>query len=743
MVQALQSRLFLFAFLCLSAWSQELPSAEGPNGIENVKLWSKARIESAQSDFRQSGIPRQSSPTFWGGEVVYQIQVDRFNDGNIFNNAEHLPQIQKDNQGTSKYKIQEYRHGGDLAGISKRLEYLKKLGVSTLWITPIFKNNNASYHNYCTSDLTQVDPAFGTNEDFRNLVKEAHKRGLKVVLDIVVNHICDSQTQYKHAASDNYGSCVSDSMRKYLSGDPAKEIAGQKEITFSDEFFPPFKNPAFLNRCGYIPGDSGSNGAGTVFGDFSGEMLDFNTLNYDFQEIFSNLHKWWIAYADVDGFRMDAAKHVTADFVAKFSTEMRDYAKGIGKSNFYVIGEVAGEVQFFDKRLDSPLHLGWMQNALDPNSDVPQPVKNRAQELQPLYSQHDFWKLPGLNGFYDFSFSGTLVGYWHKNVSALQLKQLYYDGSDFQNDKKTSYYHQISIDDRSNSYQNLKTDSRLNWTLLEIHDWPRFAFYGQSYQQMIGAMSQLLLSEGMPVIYYGFEQGFNSAHPGDNKIDLEDSHTRAEINHLLDYTDRPHDGFYHPRHRQDMFVTGPFRLGSTHAPIHELGGVGKPHADLPPQDWKSDPYLPTNHALFERIRALTHLRQSCSPLKFGHVYYRAAHSDREGGLLAFSRIDSTAGKEMLVVVNNAPYDSPVSELIVDSALAAGQKDTLWKNALNGFEQGWIRAAHAGNPNALLSFDNPQTQETEKFIAKAGEVAVFANSNQLDEYNEELKVHLCK
>ncbi len=741
MVQNILKGFFVLSILLAQtlAHAEELPSASGDNGIVAVKQWAKNRTHKAQAEFNQSGLQRFPSPNYWGGDVIYQIQVDRFNNGNPFNDNVNLPQIQLDNQNGSKFKIQEYRHGGDLDGIIHRLDYLQELGVDSLWITPIFKNNNASYHNYCTSDFTQVDPAFGSNEDFRKLVSEAHKRNIKVILDIVVNHVCDSKTKYVHKVEDNYGNCVSGHMSKYFSGNPNQNISGQKEIQFSDSFFPPFKNPAFLSRCGYQAGDSGSNGAGAVFGDFSDEMLDFDTLNYDFQEIFSEIHKGWIAYSDLDGFRMDAAKHVSADFVAKFATEMRAYAQSIGKNNFYVVGEVAGEIKFYDKQITPPLHVGWMQNAAQSNN-VPAPVKNRVLELEPLYSQHSFWPLPGLNGMYDFALSGTLVEIWKKNVSPLNFKRLFFEGRDFENDNKTPYYRELTFRDSNSAY---KIDSRLNWILLEIHDWPRFAFYGESYQQMVGAVSQLLLSEGMPIIYYGFEQGFNGAHPGNERIYLEDSTTAGEIQKLLSHTDHPHDGFYHPRHRQDMFVSGPFRLGSTHAPINALAGIGKAYSEDLSYDWKNDPYLKTDHELFQRIRALTHLRKSCPALKYGQIYFRAAHENKNGGLLAFSRIDSNSGKEALVVLNTSSNDIELSGLIIDSSLARGQKGRVWKNALNGFERGWVQEANDANPNALLSFDNPQTDNIEKFNLKAGAASVYIPESELELFNDHLKVHLCR
>lgn len=722
------SRVFILSigvFLHFYADAQQnnLPDASAPDGVANVKSWARRRLVEAEQSFRESGSLREPSPGFWGDKIIYQIQVDRFNNGDLANDRVNIPAFQQATQDNTQKGLADYRHGGDLQGIIDRLDYLRELGVGALWITPIFTNANGSYHNYCTSDFTQVDPGFGTNELFRRLVREAHNRGIKVILDVVVNHICDSGTRYVAREFSDYGRCVRTQMEKYISGNPQHFVDGLKDVAFGPKFFAPFKHPDFLTRCG-SNGDSGSNGAGSLFGDFSDEMFDLNTQNWDFQEIFTDLHKWWIAYADVDGFRMDAAKHITADFTAKFASEARAYAQSIGKKNFYVVGEVAGEIDFDGRRFDPPLHLGWMQGALDARAHVPPAVTARARELRPLFSTHAFWPRPGLNGIYDFSTSGTILSLWRRGASPLSFKNIFFNGPDFENSQPTGYYREISDNG----------DARLSWTLLEIHDWPRFGIHGESRQQMLGAMSHLLLSEGMPIIYYGFEQGLNGARPATDRIQIADGEARRQAEHILSLTD--HSGTAHPRYRQDMFVGGPWRLGSTVESVQALAGVGRPLAERSPANWREDPYLRTDHELFQRIRGLSHLRQSCSALRYGKMYFRAAEEAANGGLLVFSRIDSPSGREVLVVTNSSDRNIPIRSLIIDSNLARGQQGQLWRNALNGFEQGRVQEANAEHPNALLNFEN--------FELRAGAIAVFVRADNLTEFREDLgRVHLCR
>ncbi len=733
-------------------YAEVLPSAE--ESIGRVKDWSKSRLREAEQSFANSGLAREKSLDFWGTEIVYQIQVDRFNDGDPSNNVANISDIQRDFQSTTQKGIPDYRHGGDLAGIIQRLDYLKELGIGSIWITPVFKNQNASYHNYCTSDFTQIDPAFGTNELFREFVAQAHRRGIKVILDIVVNHICSKGTRYQSPAHQpaNYGSCVNDSMNKYLSGNPQAPINGRLDIKFGDDFFPPLRNAAFLSRCGHKDGDSGSNGAGAVYGDFIDEMLDLETNNWDFQEIFTNIHKWWIAYADIDGFRMDAIKHVTADFTAKFATETRDYARTLGKKNFFVVGEAAGEIKYPGWELTSSLHLGKMQDAVVGESKVPQSLRARVRDLNFLYQSNPAWPHPGTNAVYDFSLSGTLARFWKREASALSFKHLFFQGADNQNFGRS--FDSTSFADvmgnpggMSHGYADMtyNGDPRLSWILLEIHDWPRFALGGQSYEQMISAMTNLLLTEGTPIIYYGYEQGFNARTPPVDRIQITDRQARAEVDDVLGNSSDSFDHKYHPRYRQDMFVSGPWRMGSTLPSVNQLSGVGYRHAEEGPRNWREDPFLRTDHELFQRIRGLSHLRQSCKALKYGKTYFRAAHQDGNGGLLAYSRIDSLAAKEVLVLANSSAHIISIGELGIDTSLARGRSKKLWKNALKGSELAWVKEGSNPHPGATLSFDDPDTaDQVERFDLSPGAVAVFVDSENLTEFREDLgRVHLCK
>ncbi len=121
---------------------------------------------------------------FKNEDVIYLIFADRFCDGNPSNNTigDSLDQF--------KSTDLDGRKGGDIEGIISKLDYLKELGVTAVWITPMLENNMwMSYHGYAATDLYKIDPRFGSNELYKNLIDEAHKRGLKIILDHVSNHI--------------------------------------------------------------------------------------------------------------------------------------------------------------------------------------------------------------------------------------------------------------------------------------------------------------------------------------------------------------------------------------------------------------------------------------------------------------------------------------------------------------------------------------------------------------------------
>ena len=126
---------------------------------------------------------------FSNEDVLYMLMPDRFANGNTKNDA-----FKNMRDKTCDRTAPSLRHGGDLEGIRQHLVYFNELGVTALWFTPVLENDspsngvNSTYHGYATTDYYRVDPRFGTNDEYKRLVDEAHSKGLKVVMDMIFNH---------------------------------------------------------------------------------------------------------------------------------------------------------------------------------------------------------------------------------------------------------------------------------------------------------------------------------------------------------------------------------------------------------------------------------------------------------------------------------------------------------------------------------------------------------------------------
>lgn len=227
----------------------------------------------------------------WDESVIYFMVTDRFFDGNESNNtASGAKTYGKDNAGLY--------HGGDFAGITQKLDYLEDLGINTIWITPIVENipgvtvtdtgkedvpYNAAYHGYWASDFTKLNPTLGTEEEFQTLIDQAHNRGIRIMVDIVVNHA-------------GYDTDFGDMIR---SGDDIVSGSDQK--------------------------DSLSN------------LPDFRTED---PAVSAQLVKWqtqWVKDFGIDYFRVDTVKHVENDTWAELKNALTET-----DPNFKMIGEYAG-----------------------------------------------------------------------------------------------------------------------------------------------------------------------------------------------------------------------------------------------------------------------------------------------------------------------------------------------------------------------------------------------------------------
>lgn len=703
-----QKYLFLSFFVFALVSSYPSPDKEG---IDAVKSWAKDLLSQGEQAFTKSGNKRYPSPSSWQSEVVYSIQVDRFNNGDPSNDNENLPPIQSKNviysDSTPLNHLHEYRHGGDLQGIIDRLDYLQDLGVGSLWITPVLKHNG-DYHGYCTSNLVEIDPGFGDTALFVKLVQEAHKRNIKIVMDVVINHLCDRSTYYSKQP-DHYKACQGLSYNNWA-GLPS-DAEGQGELSFSDSFFPPMKSQHFFNRAGP---NSMSDMQGTeppaVYGDFTDGMLDYDTRNWDFQEIFTDLMDYWIAVADIDGFRLDAAKHVTEDFIAYFCSRTRNYAESIGKNNFYIIGEVAGPADWIGSRLGN-----MFSNPLNPSQhgDIPKSLTNRIYSLfndknkdlrtSNNYLLHNNFQKPGLTAAYDFAHGGNARQAFRNEIGLSNLSGYF----------TNSYY--LTLAGQSNPF--------FNWNVLEIHDWPRFLTqpFQKHYRRGIMAYVYLATAQGTPLLYYGQEQGFNQlGNPNNIKVGNDEAYQE-----MISVFASSNDALK----RQDMFM-GPWRLGSAVSGIDSLSYIGW-IPNWQKIDWRSDPFLKTDHDMYKEMKSVNWLRKSCASLREGAQYFRyGGLTTKSWGVIAHSRIYN--GDEIVVIFNDSDDYVQQPNVVVDGSINSADA-SKFVNYRSQDDQGVVKKMPDGSN--VLMFNNVNMSPNS--------YKIYIKQENLGGWNDQIQGFACK
>jgi glycosidase len=297
-------------------------------------------------------------------EVIYFLLPDRFENGDVSNDKGGLKggRLATGFDPTSK----GFFHGGDLKGLTKRLDYIQGLGATAVWLSPIFKNKavqgpkgqeSAGYHGYWVTDFTRVDPHLGTDADFKAFVDAAHARGMKVYMDIIANHTAD--VLYPKEC-EGKGECPYRSIADYpyqrRAGVTGAAInAGFDGSDFSRLTDPNYaytvtvkpsekaiKVPAWLNDSIYYHnrGDTTFKGESSQMGDFVG-LDDLFTEHPRVVEGMIEIYGSWIDRFGVDGFRIDTAQHVNPEFWAQFSPAIMARAKAKGIPNFHIFGEVA------------------------------------------------------------------------------------------------------------------------------------------------------------------------------------------------------------------------------------------------------------------------------------------------------------------------------------------------------------------------------------------------------------------
>jgi glycosidase len=327
------------------------------------------------------------SPAAWEDQVLYFLLLDRFSDGKEKDGYRDIAGRPVQGGSTPLYRPEDpgridydswFRagggwQGGTLQGLRSKLGYLKRLGITSLWVSPIFRQVafEPSYHGYGIQNYLDVDPHFGTREEFRDFVQAAHEQGIYVILDIVAHH---TGNVFSYAA-DRYMTHDPATGRWYndprWDGRPYKvqgfnDREGRPTLPCNDK--PPgslekawpdgaiwpreFQHPDLFLRKGHI-----------VNWDYhpeyaEGDMFDLKTLNIWVRQegqyfqastamaCLGLVYCFWIAYADIDGFRIDAAKHMGTEALRTFCDVIREFTQSIGKERFLLVGEIGGSREY-------------------------------------------------------------------------------------------------------------------------------------------------------------------------------------------------------------------------------------------------------------------------------------------------------------------------------------------------------------------------------------------------------------
>ena len=560
------------------------------------------------------------SPGSWPDEVVYFLLVDRFSDGQeasrpLLDSADpaaHRP-AGPDGEpwqwsswaasGLTRYQ------GGTLAGVISKLDYLRDLGVTTVWLSPVFRQRGHldTYHGYGVQDFLEIDPRFGSRTDLVELVRQAHDRGMRVLLDVIFNH---------SGANWNYppGTPGGERMPFYTTGSypfgswlgatgqPVGTPTGGEEGVWPGEL----QDADAYTRAGF-----GNLGAGSLDDDRAEfrrtdfeDLRDFALERPETLRALARCFMYWIALADCDGFRIDTVKHVTFEQARNFCGAITEFAINLGKRNFLLVGEVAGGDTVADRYL----------RAVGRNLDAALDIGEARLALRDLGR--------GLAGPAEY-FAGFVPG----SAPLGSHREL--------GDKVL--------------------------TVLDDHDHVfgeklRFAARAANDHQAAAATAVQLLTLGIPCLYYGTEQGFAGPEAAEQQwLPGWGSHDRYL-----------REAMFGPRHPRAGGRAGVPGAGPGDGRDLDLPGFG-------PFGTAGAHCFDRSHPIYRRVAATAGVRARFPVLRAGRQYLRGISVFGEpfagsapGEIVAWSRI--LVDEEALCVLNPNGVAARGADVIVDAGL---------------------------------------------------------------------------
>jgi glycosidase len=441
----------------------------------------------------------------WRDQIIYQVLVDRFEDGDYGIN------FNVDASAPARW------HGGDWAGLTSRLDYLHGLGVTALWISPVYKNVDTDadvdgYHGYWPQDFTAPNPHFGDVAALRALANAAHERGMLIIIDVVTNHV--GQLFYYdinlngHADEQVRGSGEQSSVFHINEHDPDWDARGIQSETSLGEAGPApviFKHDPATNHMPPMPEvlqhAAAYNKRGRTLdfedpdqllhGDFPGGLKDLDTTRCDVKDAMVESYARWVELTDVDGFRIDTIKHVEREFWRYFTQKVRQRLDGQGKKRFFMFGEA------FDGRPE--LVSAYTRHDL--------PSASQLERENACVSDGRMVTGDQLDGMFEFPQHFRVIrDVFQQSQSTDRIEALWTERA-------------MIYGDAPNELGTGVAPRETLVSFIDNHDVPRFLFQSDP-ERLHLALFYLFTAPGIPCIYYGTEQRFAGGNDPANREDM-------------------------------------------------------------------------------------------------------------------------------------------------------------------------------------------------------------------------------
>ncbi len=640
------------------------------------QLLAHDRPDSIQQDVElPRRLPYFASPVDWRDEVLYFLLVDRFSDGQ----ENSRPLLDRSNLTLARPALPngeawrwdrwaesgaERWQGGNLAGVISKLDYLKQLGITTIWLSPIFKQRAHlnSYHGYGIQDFLEVDPHFGTRQQLVELVAAAHQLGIRIILDIIFNHSGANwiypngewQPPYKQFPDTyTFGSWIGET------GQPVQAIQGPEQGVWPQEL----QNSRHYTRAG-----CGDLGAGDI-NDPQAEhkRTDFLTLrDFDLDATgtltdLARCYKYWIALTDCDGFRIDTLKHVSLEQARNFCGTIKEFATNIGKQDFLLIGEIAGgdynQDRYLDvltRNLNAALDIGGMRLTL------------------------------------------SVV------AKGLQSPDAYFRGFDpgraeMGSHRQLGEHHVSVLDDHDHVFG----------------EKIRFSSEALSDHQVAAGVALQLFTLGLPCIYYGTEQGFAGPEASERHWLPE---WKASDRYLR-------EAMFGPQHPRAKGATGlaesPSGMDDTLPGFGPFGTAGRHCFDQQHGTYRRIAAMSAVRAAFPALRQGRQYQRPIAFLGLPFDYYG------NGEIFAWSRI--LDDEEVLCVLNPHGSATRGGDVLVDAALnPAGSDFTVVLNSAQAADQITFSGTHPTGSTCMVKHNQDGSTYVEIRELMPSELIVLSN-----------------